>query len=110
MHACALNPLHSMLLLTVSHSTRSLIAHFLRPDFAPAGNFSSSLPMLNKVQHSIIASAAANWANDVPTDITPQQAAILGILAQWFCVCACACACACACVREFTSTNYKVSI
>ena len=46
----------------------ALTAHFLRPNFAVAGTFSSSLPVLNKVQHLIVSSAAANWANDVPTD------------------------------------------
>ena len=46
----------------------SLTAYFLGPSFSPAGEFTSSSAVLNAVQHSIVASAAANWANDVPTD------------------------------------------
>ena len=43
----------------------ALQAHFIGPDFKPAGEFSSSSAVLNAIQRSIVASAAANWANDV---------------------------------------------
>jgi alpha-L-rhamnosidase len=46
----------------------ALTAHFLGPDFKPAGEFSSSSTVLNAVQSALVASAAANWANDVPSD------------------------------------------
>jgi alpha-L-rhamnosidase len=46
----------------------ALTAHFIGPDFAPAAEFTSSSGVLNRIQSSIVASAAANWANDVPTD------------------------------------------
>ena len=46
----------------------ALMAHFIGPDFAPAAEFTSSSGVLNRIQSSIVASAAANWANDVPTD------------------------------------------
>jgi alpha-L-rhamnosidase len=41
----------------------ALTAHFIGPDFAPAANFTSSSALLNRIQSSIVASAAANWAN-----------------------------------------------
>ena len=46
----------------------ALTAHFIGPDFAPAAEFTSSSDVLNRIQSSIVATAAANWANDVPTD------------------------------------------
>ena len=49
-------------------SLDALTAHFIGPDFAPAAKFTSSSDVLNGIQSSIIASAEANWANDVPSD------------------------------------------
>ena len=46
----------------------TLTAHALGPDFEVSGKFSSSHAVLNAIQRSIVASAEANWANDVPTD------------------------------------------
>ena len=40
----------------------------LGPDFEVSGEFTSSHAVLNAIQRSIVASAEANWANDVPTD------------------------------------------
>lgn len=45
----------------------ALTAHFIGPDFAQAAEFTSSA-VLNTIQSAIIASATANWANDVPSD------------------------------------------
>jgi alpha-L-rhamnosidase len=46
----------------------ALTAHFIGPDFAQAAEFNSSSAVLNAIQSAIVASATANWANDVPTD------------------------------------------
>eukprot|EP01047_Picozoa_sp_COSAG01_P040505 COSAG01_NODE_3415_length_6122_cov_15.057945_7_plen_79_part_00 len=46
----------------------TLIAHAIGPNFVKAGSFTSSSSVLNAIQHAVVASAEANWANDVPTD------------------------------------------
>jgi len=46
----------------------AVTASMIGPDFEVAGRFTSSSAVLDKIQHSIVASVTANWANDVPTD------------------------------------------
>jgi alpha-L-rhamnosidase len=46
----------------------AVTASMIGPNFEVAGRFTSSSAVLNKIQHSIVASVTANWANDVPTD------------------------------------------